>query len=251
VFFQTSTSSYFFFKKGLLDWKRGLTIGIPVIIGCLIGSNISVIIDERVFNICFGLVLLLMLFFVFFNPEAKFKGNEELLHKNLDWKIILFFLFAGIYAGFVHIGVGYFFLAGAMWMLGYDLMTGNALKNFLLLLLTPFAVGFFIFNGDMTMKMAIYGLVHGIGNIIGASLATHFGMRWGHNFIRWLMLAVIILTALNMFEIIDASGLSKVFSAWNEFAMNIEIVTSGDKIKLRQPIFNSQFFFVSLQDYLQ
>ena len=202
VFFQTIVSSYMFFKKGLLDVSRGLTIGIPTIIGCLIGANVSVVIDKHIFNVCLGLILLIMLFFIFYKPEAWLKGNEKLQQKRIDWKTFVIFIFIGFYAGFLHVGVGYFLLAGLVLLTGYDLMKGNAQKNFLVLLYSPFAIGFFIFNGDLTMKMTTYGLIHAIGNVIGATLATHFGTQWGNNFIRWLMFVVIVLTALKLFGVI-------------------------------------------------
>jgi uncharacterized membrane protein YfcA len=203
VFFQTIASSYLFWKKGLLDVKRGLVVGIPTIMGALIGANVSVVINKHIFDICLGLILLMMLFFVFYKPEAWLKGNEKLQQKKIDWKIFTVFVFIGFYAGFLHVGVGYFLLAGLVLLMGYDLLKGNAQKNFLVLLYSPFAIGFFILNGDLTMKMATYGLIHAIGNVIGASLATHFGSKWGNNFIRWLMFVVIVLTALKLFGIID------------------------------------------------
>ncbi len=92
VFFQTMASSYIFYKKKLLDLKRGLTIGIPTIMGCLIGTNISVVINKQVFNIALGLILLMMLFFIFYKPEAWLKGNPKLLHKKLDWQFFCVFL---------------------------------------------------------------------------------------------------------------------------------------------------------------
>jgi uncharacterized membrane protein YfcA len=202
VFFQTMVSSYLFWEKGLLDIKRGLTIGIPVMMGTLVGANISVVIDMNLFDICLGLILLVMLFFIFYKPEAWLKGNDRLLHRKIDWKVFAVFFLIGVYGGFLHVGIGYFFIAALVLMLGYDLMTGNAQKNFLVLLYSPVALGFFIINGDLTMKMASYGLIHAIGNIIGAIFATHFGMKWGNNFIRWLMFVVIILTALKLFGII-------------------------------------------------
>ena len=214
VFFQTMASSYLFYRKKLLDWRRGLSIAIPMIMGCFIGTNISVVINRQVFDICLGLILLMMLFFIFYKPELWLKGNTKLLQKKLDWQSFMIFLLIGVYAGFLHVGVGYFILAGLVLLLGYDLMTGNALKNFLVLLYSPFVLGFFIINGDMTLKMATYGLVHAIGNVIGATLATYAGVQWGNNFIRWLMLVVIVLTALKLFGFIDFSGLSEILPVW-------------------------------------
>jgi uncharacterized membrane protein YfcA len=215
VFFLFIASSYIFYKNKLLDLKRGLTIGIPVIMGCLVGTNVSVVINRQVFNFCLGLILLMMLFFIFYKPEAWLKGNVKLQQKKIDWKIFTVFVCVGFYAGFLHVGVGYFLLGGLVLLLGYDLMKANALKNFLVLLYSPFVLGFFIINGDMTLKMATYGLVHAIGNVIGAVLATYLGMKWGNKFIRWLMLVIILLTALNLFGIINFSGLSRILPVRN------------------------------------
>ena len=45
VFFQTMASSYIFYKKKLLDLKRGFVIAIPMMMGSLVGANISVVIN--------------------------------------------------------------------------------------------------------------------------------------------------------------------------------------------------------------
>ncbi|MCL2416714.1 MAG: sulfite exporter TauE/SafE family protein [Bacteroidales bacterium] len=202
VFFQTIASSYLFWKKGLLDVSRGLTMGVPMIMGCLVGANILVTVNEQAFDIFLGLILLVILFFIFYKPEAWLKGNEKLQQKKMDWKSFVAFFVIGIYAGFLHVGVGYFLIVALVLLMGYDLLKGNAQKNFLVLLYSPFAIGFFIFSGDLTLKMASYGLIHAIGNVIGASLATHFGVKWGNNFIRWLIFVVVILTALKLFGVI-------------------------------------------------
>ena len=215
VFFQTMASSYIFYRKKLLDIKKGLIIGVPMIMGCLVGTNISVVVNRSVFDICLGLILLTMLFFLFYKPEVWLKGNPKLLNRKLDWQIFSIFFLVGIYAGFLHVGVGYFILAGLVLMMGHDLLTGNAQKNFLVLLYSPFVLGFFIINGDMTLKMAIYGGVHAIGNVIGATLATYLGIKKGNNFIRWLMFVVIVLTALSLFGFIDFSKLSVFLPVWH------------------------------------
>lgn len=215
VFFQTIASSYLFFKKKILDIKRGLMLGLPTIAGCLIGSRISVVINQQVFNIALGLILLVMLFFIFYKPERWLKGKPDLFQRKIDWQIGTVLFLIGIYAGFLHVGVGYFFLVALVLMLGFDLLQANAMKNFLVLIYSPFVLGFFILNGDMTGKMLTYGLIHAIGNVIGAILATRLGMKWGNNYIRWLMFFVILLTAMKLFGFIDFYALASLFRVQN------------------------------------
>lgn len=156
------------------------------------------------------MILLLMLVIIFYKPERWLKGNARLLHQKMDWKMFVVFLLIGIYAGFLHVAVGYLLLGGLVLLQGYDLLRANAQKNFLVLIYSPFVLGFFIFSEHLTWEMATYGSVHAIGNVIGATLATRYGMKWGNNFIRWLILVVIILTALNLFGIIDLSAIANL-----------------------------------------
>jgi len=55
--------------------------------------------------------MLIMLVFVFYNPDKYIYGKKELVEKKVNvWQWIIFF-FIGIYGGFVHVGIGYFLLA--------------------------------------------------------------------------------------------------------------------------------------------
>ncbi|MCF8339328.1 MAG: sulfite exporter TauE/SafE family protein, partial [Bacteroidales bacterium] len=47
---QTFTSVATFRSKNVLDWRKGLILGIPVIIGSIIGARIAIEIDEAVFE---------------------------------------------------------------------------------------------------------------------------------------------------------------------------------------------------------
>ncbi len=47
----------------------------------------------------------------------------------------------------------------------------------------------FILNGDVNYT---YGLVHGAGNMVGAFLASHYAIGWGTKFLRWFMVAIVL-----------------------------------------------------------
>lgn len=189
-----------FKKKKVLDTTKGFILGIPTVIGSIIGSMIVIKLNERIIEMCFGVIMLIMLFFLIYKPSAWLKGSEELMKKKTSpWLIFIFFLI-GLYGGFIHVGVGYFLLIGLVIGAGYDLVRGNALKNFIVLLYVPFTLIVFVFNDHIRWD---YGLVHSIGNFIGAYIASKWATDWGANFVRWMLVVIIFLSSLQMFGVIN------------------------------------------------
>jgi len=68
----------------------------------------------------------------------------------------------------------------------------------------PFTLIVFIISGQVNY---LYGFVLAVGNIIGAIVASKFAVKKGAPFLRWVILAVVILTALHVFGIIDFKAL--------------------------------------------
>jgi uncharacterized membrane protein YfcA len=114
----------------------------------------------------------------------------------------------GLYGGFIHVGVGYFILAGLVLGAGYDLVKANALKVFIVLLYAPFTLVVFMYNKQINYE---YGLIHAIGNIIGAYIASKFAVNWGANFVRWFIIIIILITSTQLFGLFDFKTLFKTF----------------------------------------
>ena len=70
-----------------------------------------------------------------------------------------------------------------------DIITANVIKGFVIFLSTPFALAVFIYNGQVEWMA---GLLHGVGNILGAVVASHWAMSWGVKFVRWFTLFIIV-----------------------------------------------------------
>jgi uncharacterized membrane protein YfcA len=70
-----------------------------------------------------------------------------------------------------------------------DIVTANVIKGFVIFLSTPFALAVFVYNGQVEW---VAGLLHGVGNIVGAVMASHWAMSWGVKFVRWFTLAIIV-----------------------------------------------------------
>jgi uncharacterized membrane protein YfcA len=206
IFLQTLVATASFKQQKVLDSKKALILGIPTVIGSILGAQIAIEINENVFEKVMAGVMLLMLFFIFYKPKQWLVGQKHLQEKKVTfWQIILFF-FIGIYGGFLHVGIGYMLLASIVIGAGFDLVKANAIKVFLVLLYAPFTLIVFSLNSQVNWK---YGLILAIGNIIGAFIASRLSVSKGANFVRYVILVVVILTASHIFGLFDVESIFK------------------------------------------
>jgi hypothetical protein len=207
VVFQTLVAVISFRKQKLLDTRKGLGFSVPTVLGSVLGAMIAARFEESMMQKVIALVMIMMLFFILYKPERWLKSRPDLIEKRISvFQLVVFFLI-GFYGGFIHMGVGFFLIAFLVMSGGYDLVKANAIKNLIVLAYAPFALVVFMFNGQVNYK---YGLIISIGNVGGAWLASHFAVNKGANFIRWVIVAVIIITTLQLFGIINFKD---IFSA--------------------------------------
>jgi uncharacterized membrane protein YfcA len=185
-----------FRRNKTLDIAKSIKWTIPVIAGSLIGSTLSIEINSTIFGFCFVAVMIFMALMMMLNPTVWIKGNPDKTNSPTSFLEYFFLLLTGIYAGFIHIGTGYFLLAILVMMNGYNLLQANAIKNLLVLLYVPFSLAVFIYHGEVNYQ---YGFIHAIGNIIGAYAASRWAVNWGINFIRWLVIVFIVLACVYQF----------------------------------------------------
>lgn len=197
---QTLTATRNFKKAGLLSSKKGIILGVPAVIGSIVGSFIAVEIDEAIFEKLMIAIMFAMLIFIFYKPSVWLKGKIELQQQKSGWLQYVIFFLIGIYGGFIHAGIGYLLLISLVLGAGFDLLQANALKVLIVLMYVPFTLAIFIYSGQINY---IYGFILAIGNIGGAIIASKFAIEKGANFVRWVILIVVIFTALHVFGIID------------------------------------------------
>lgn len=198
VIMQTLAASLTFKKQKVLDVRNGLLLGIPTVLGSVTGAQTAVTINKDVFEIIIGIMMIIMLLFIIFDPDAWIKGKVKQARKNSTIIQILLFFAIGFYGGFIHIGVGIFLIAGLVMVSGYDLVRANALKVFIVLLYSPFALAVFMLNDQIHYGM---GLIASIGNIFGGILASKFAVSWGTKVLRYILIVVIILFCLKLFGV--------------------------------------------------
>ena len=193
VVLQNLTASLTFIRKRMLDVKAGLLLSIPTIIGNIAGSMLATQLDEWIFKLCLGVVLTVILIYMIFDRHNHAMPAGHSLKLNL-WHYLWFFLI-GLYGGYIYIGLGYVVLAITIWTMRLDLVTANILKGFVIFVSSPFSMLVFMYNGQVDYA---FGLLHGLGNIIGAFLASHYAIGWGVKFVRWFTIGIVVVCLLDL-----------------------------------------------------
>jgi uncharacterized membrane protein YfcA len=200
VIMQAITTSFSFFKKGELDLVKGLYISLPVTLGAVLGAEIAVNIDIGVFEKLIGIVLSVMLFFLFYDSDRWIHGKKVLSSRKVTIGHIIMYFVIGIYGGLLHIGFGIFMIAALVWISGYDLVKAAAIKIFVVLIYTPFVFLVFVMNDQVEY---LIGFITGLGNLAGGLIAANMAVKWGAGFVRWILIFVLFVFSLKLFGIIQ------------------------------------------------
>jgi uncharacterized membrane protein YfcA len=189
---------YGFHKQKKLDWKRGVWLLAPAMLGSIIGASIAGILDKNQLRIAIGVAMLVVLIMLFVKPKRWLEGGR-LEDRRPGLLQMCIFFGIGIYGGFIQIGVGVFLLVGLVLSAGYDLIRGNAVKVLIVLAFTIPALAIFMYNGQVQWGT---GLILAIGNMLGAWVATKEAAKRGAVFVRWLLIIVVSISALRYLGIL-------------------------------------------------
>jgi len=200
ILFQNLVAVKNFSDKKYLDWKKGKWLAIPAIVGAIVGAQIASNLNETLLERIIGALLVVIMLIMILKPERFIKERIDLINRKPNFWQILIFFGIGLYGGFIQLGVGFFLLAGLVLNAGYELVKANALKVLINLGFTPLSLLIFILNDEVHY---LYGLILAVGSMAGAYIASKIAIEWGAKFIRWMVLAVIVLTIVKLFGWIE------------------------------------------------
>ncbi|MDD2386698.1 MAG: sulfite exporter TauE/SafE family protein [Bacteroidales bacterium] len=195
ILFQTAASSFKYYKKNKLALRKGLVLGIPMIIGSVFGAEVAISIDGNVFEKIVAVFLLILMFPMFYNPKKWLEGQSVERQSKTGVLQLLIFTFIGFYGGFLHIGVGIILLVALVLNVGYDLVQANALKVFLVLMYAPIVLIIFLINGQVDLLVALFVT---IGNIVGGIVGANVVIKKGSKFVRMFLVVIIIVFSFHL-----------------------------------------------------
>ncbi len=178
-----------FHRRGVLDVRSGAWLSLPAVAGALAGARIAVELDEAAMRTTIGILMLVMAVVLVVRPKRWLEGRED-HHRGRPsaFQVAVFFAI-GVYGGFIQAGVGIFLLAGLVLGAGFDLVRANAVKVFIVLCFTVFALGVFVVHDQVRWDL---GLVLALGNMSGAWVAARMAVERGVRFVRWVLVAVVV-----------------------------------------------------------
>ncbi len=200
VLFQNMVAVGSFHQKKVLDVRRGLILAAPAILGSLLGAQIAVNLNEEMMRRTIGALMVVMLVVILVRPKRWLQGRPEALKQRPGPLQMVIFFCVGIYGGFIQAGVGIFLLASLVLAVGYDLVRANAVKVLIIFCFTVFALGVFVLNDQVWWSI---GFLLAIGNAFGGWFAARLAIERGAKFVRWLLIAVVVVSAAKLLGLFD------------------------------------------------
>lgn len=176
-------------QKLPLQWS--LMVSLPALAGAALGVWAALVVPELAFRRILAVVMLAMTLATLLHKSRKGGARTDLLRPT-HWTMMVGFFFTGVYGGFLQAGVG--FLALAMTTLaGLDLVRGNAVKVFVVMLLTILSLIVFAGTGHVNWPA---GIALAIGNLLGGIVGVRIAVLKGHKWLEHLVTATIVVFAI-------------------------------------------------------
>ncbi len=192
---QSIVAIEYFRKKGYFYPKLSITLGIPALLGSILGAKFAISLSDEMFNRVLAVVMIMVMVIIVWRPEKKFlrsNGEENIKSMRLLAAILVFFGI-GFYGGFIQAGVGFLIIAALTLITGMSLVQVNSLKMFISIIYMLTSLLVFVFSGKVDWML---GFALAVGNAAGAYLGSVFSVAKGDKWIRvFLVVTVSLMSA--------------------------------------------------------
>jgi uncharacterized protein len=189
---QSLTALSGFQRWGRLEWRFACMAAMPAVTGSLLGAWGAVVIGDEVFKKVLSTFMMAVTIGTFWIPVSNTDSGRSIQPVRYRAIHVLLFLLVGLYGGFIQAGVGFFILAVTAFS-GFDVIQGNGVKVFTVLLLTLVSLIFFAWNGKVDWPA---GLVLSAGTAAGGALGARLSIYIGETWVKRVVTALILIFAV-------------------------------------------------------
>ena len=187
VLAQNASAVLGFHRHNVLPLTWAAVVSLPAMAGAAIGVWAALRVPDIAFRRILSIVMLAVAFGTLLQRRSHDPHGEQ--RSASDPLTLAGFFLTGIYGGFLQAGVGFLVLAMTT-MAGLDLLRGNAVKVFSVLLLTLLSLVVFAGAGHVNWPA---GIVLGVGSFLGGMAGVRLAVLKGQ---RWLARAVTVTIVL-------------------------------------------------------
>lgn len=189
VLIQTTASARGYERRNVEGWSEAVRVFPPALFGGLVGAALISQFDDDVFERIFGVLMIPMLILAVWSPSARTADDPW-----PRWVSLLVFFGVGLYAGAIQAGVGLILLM-VLARAGYDLVTANLIKSYVIIGVSVIACAIFISQGQVEWGPA---LVLSAGSAIGGFLGANIAVEGGERVIKPVLTVSVIALAGRM-----------------------------------------------------
>ena len=179
-----------FFRQGHADFRLSLSLALAAVPGAILGAMIGVHLDGPWFERTLAVIMIIVMILMWARPAKSDAqtGVRELTRSRLVWGHICM-VGAGLWGGFIQIGVGFILMPILYRVLGLDLVRVNMHKVFIVLVYT--VVALVVFASQLQLLWLV-GLSLAAGNAIGGWLGARTTTLKGETGVRIVLYGVLV-----------------------------------------------------------
>ncbi len=189
-----ATTAFFkFWKAKKIVWKYIPLLAVISLAGSLIGANILLSVDPQILQKVAGILLLVLLPFVFFKKNIGVERVATSRLKKVFASVIYFFI--QTFTGFFGAGTGPFVFYTLIMGFGLSIIEAVATQILPLLVLSISSIVIFALKGIIDYKIGVILLAGmAMGGYIGAHVAVSKGSAW----VKGLFAILVLVAALKL-----------------------------------------------------
>jgi len=158
-----------------------------------LGANILLSINEEIIDKVVGVILLILLLFLFMKKKAGIKRHKTSKLKKIIGYALYFLIM--IFAGFFSGGAGSLVFYTLMIFFGFTIIEANATDMIPWILLSVTSLAIFAYNGIVDYYV---GIVLFIGMIIGGYIGSHAAIKFGEKWIKTLFAVAVFISGIKL-----------------------------------------------------
>ncbi|HHC80831.1 MAG TPA: sulfite exporter TauE/SafE family protein [Flavobacteriia bacterium] len=184
-----------FKSKGVATFPFSTYVAISATAGAILGASIAIDIKGELFNRILAVIMVVIVIYMVIKPKT---GNQQLLERITGkhlWISIIIFFFIGIYGGFIQAGVGFLILLALSGINRLSLVKSNAIKVFVALVYSVFALAIFVYNDKINW---MYGLILSLGNAAGGWFMSRWSVKKGDGLVKVFLIIMVTAMAIKL-----------------------------------------------------